>query len=404
MPIGIVEFFNRSRGFGRIRVDHIPEGVFVHFSDVSDKAKILLPNELVEFSVAETKKGPKATKVDRFGRRFCGLIDHYDKGFGRIRSRKGKAYFFHHSDVLGRGFKYIANAFEVEFSPFEGEGGWQAKEIVITDTRPPLEKFARLVYWKKQLQQLADLAKEEKWKVEDESRSHHPFPLLENYLYHTFSRLREENKVVFTRDEQGRALAAFHTGLLTTQEEEISAFFQPNKRKDRNRGYIKMPRWELLGFGQESHRWMSHFSAKPPLASFTKDPCSLIFDPQRRLIVDFDHILEDHEERFPDNFLSLNREDRAIRLRQAIEKARFRVSRNYRVAIPQYYHGQVQLLLPLTLDEGGEVDLALVVGKEYEVYRANTVIPLDWAYQNARLIAPLEEAWLLKSCKQSSGA
>ncbi|MEL6732682.1 MAG: DUF3825 domain-containing protein, partial [Bacteroidota bacterium] len=63
----------------------------------------------------------------------------------------------------------------------------------------------------------------------------------------------------------------------------------------------------------------------------------------------------------------------------------------------QYYRGKVQLLLPLCLVDPKVPDLALVVSWEHEVYRANTVLGLDWAYQNARLMAPLEDGWLWRA-------
>lgn len=396
MPIGIVEFFNRSRGFGRIRVDEIPGGIFVHYSDVRGDAKILLENELVEFGLKETSKGPKAQGVNRFGERLCGTIVHYEKGYGYVKdSQGGELYFLHHRDVMGKGFKRIQKGFHVEFSPFASELGNQAAEIVITDTRPALERFAKLGAWRNRLKKLARMAQEERWKWPDSEEEHFDCPILQNYLYHTFDRLVEENKILFSRDMDNKRVASFHTGLLTDMEEEIFAFFQQNKSIVRNSGYIKRPKWELIGFEKESHRWMSHFPQKPQLASFTQDPSQFIYDPSRRLAVDFDHILRDNINRLPEEIQELSKEEMGIRMRQAVEKAIFKVKRNYRLAIPQYYDGQIQLLLPLTLSGPRKVDLALVVAQEHEIYRANTVIPTSWAYQNARLLAPLNQDWLI---------
>jgi hypothetical protein len=39
-------------------------------------------------------------------------------------------------------------------------------------------------------------------------------------------------------------------------------------------------------------------------------------------------------------------------------------------------------------------DLALVVARENEVYRASTVLTLDMAFNNARLIARPDREWL----------
>ncbi|MEO0898929.1 MAG: DUF3825 domain-containing protein [Bacteroidota bacterium] len=393
MPIGIVEFFNRSRGFGRIRTDHIPGGVFVHYSDVEGDAKILLENELVEFDVKPTQKGPKAKGVHRFGERLSGTITHYENGFGFISSKtKRGSYFLHHHDVMGKGFKRIAPNFQVEFSPFESDSGLQAKEVVITDTRPALERFARLSQWRLRLEELVLLAKRENWNLHPEDEKGHP--ILENYLYHTFARLEEEHKILYSQDQQGRKLSCFHTGLVTEKEEEIFAFFEMNKKGRRIRGYIKHPAWELIGFAEESHRLMSSFPYKPKLPLFTEDPAELIYDLRKRLVIDFDHIIDDHQERFPKELSEVGREELGIMLRRATERASFQVQRNFRMAVPQYYNGNIQLLLPLCLLHPQKIDLALVIGRDQEIYRANTIIPLDWAYQNARLIAPLTENWL----------
>ena len=56
----------------------------------------------------------------------------------------------------------------------------------------------------------------------------------------------------------------------------------------------------------------------------------------------------------------------------------------------------MQLLLPLCLLQDGKADLALVVEKEKDgrAYRGNTVLTLDMAYSNARLLARPDPDWL----------
>lgn len=71
-----------------------------------------------------------------------------------------------------------------------------------------------------------------------------------------------------------------------------------------------------------------------------------------------------------------------------------KVSANYKLAIPQYYEGKIQLLLPLCLADDNIPDLALVVTKTNNVYRGHTCLTLDMAYNNARLIARPESNWL----------
>jgi hypothetical protein len=80
----------------------------------------------------------------------------------------------------------------------------------------------------------------------------------------------------------------------------------------------------------------------------------------------------------------------------------FRVEQNYKTAIPQFHWGsrdekepgKLQLLLPLCLEDVGRADLALSIDKMHGVYRATTVLTLDMAYNNARLIARPDKEWL----------
>lgn len=61
---------------------------------------------------------------------------------------------------------------------------------------------------------------------------------------------------------------------------------------------------------------------------------------------------------------------------------------------PQFYNGKLQLLLPLCLLTKSKADLAMVIDKENNVYRASTCLTLDMAINNARLIAKPDDEWL----------
>lgn len=393
MALGIVTFFHVERGFGRIKTDDHPNGVFVHFSDVDSPAKILVENELVELSIQQTAKGPKAARVFRVTERLTGTMLNFDRGFGQIQEKQsGNLYFVHHTDIIGNGLKQVDSEYEVEFSHFENSKGLQAKEVIVSDRRQALERFAWLGDFERHLHRLAGMAQAERWdSPEDTGRRFH---ILKNYLRHTFNRLKEEEKIAFSIDQEERRYACFNTGLVTDKQEELFAYFTPNKHRKRYDSYLKRPKWMLKCFGRESHRMMSHFPERPPLPTYFYHASELIYDPNRRLVPDYNHIVEDRFERFPPHLRSLGRDELLSRVRHAITLAVRSVTRNYRSAIPQYYEGRIQLLLPLCLEVPQRVDMALVVSKEHQIYRANTVIPLDWAYQNARLIAPLRKGWL----------
>ena len=80
----------------------------------------------------------------------------------------------------------------------------------------------------------------------------------------------------------------------------------------------------------------------------------------------------------------------------SIDEVRKRVRTNYKIAVPQYYDGKIQLLLPLCLTAGSpNPDLALVVHKLNDnTYTARTCLTLKMAYNNARLIVKPQSNWL----------
>ena len=84
-------------------------------------------------------------------------------------------------------------------------------------------------------------------------------------------------------------------------------------------------------------------------------------------------------------------------MKNALETAIKRANWNYKTAIPQYYptHDSTSLLLPLALKDERTIDLALVVEKQASGnYQGHTVLPLAWAYSNARLITRPDSDWL----------
>ena len=75
-----------------------------------------------------------------------------------------------------------------------------------------------------------------------------------------------------------------------------------------------------------------------------------------------------------------------------------RIRWNFKTAIPQYYprFNLMSLLLPLALINDEVVDIALVVTKNPSgSYLGRTILPLDWAYMNARLVCRPDSDWLV---------
>lgn len=240
------------------------------------------------------------------------------------------------------------------------------------------------------LEQLAELAEDENWNYR-QAPADRPYPILFNYLQHTFMRLSEEGKVA-----ESDGAACFNTGLVTELQEAIYAYLVPNLNPGQQR-------WKLEAFVKESDRKLLPFGSLPGLAHYFEEPGDLIYDARLPLRPNLDHIMSDNRERFPEPFRSMETYQLRLNLDGAIQHAIRRVARNYKTAIPNYYRpsvqgrpgkGTLQLLLPLCLTHPRQADMALAVFREREVYLGATILTLDMAYNNARLIARPDSEWL----------
>ncbi len=234
------------------------------------------------------------------------------------------------------------------------------------------------------LQELAELAEPEDWAYKYTS-TEYPNPLLFNYVRYTYRRLAEESKLALADDGQ---YCCFNVGLVTSNQEPLYASFEVNRKEGVQpwffKGWFRRGEWEL-----------TRFPELPELAQYFDDPSCLVFDARRDFRINIEHIIsETPRERFPEPYKSLEAYALQTVLKGAIDNARERVRRSYKTAVPQYYRGQVQLLLPLCLSNAQHADLALVVERYSTFYRASTCLTLDMAYNNARQLARPDRDWL----------
>lgn len=319
-----------------------------------------------------------------------------DKGFGYVAADDGPDLYYARRSTRFDGNHHPGSGDRVQVEYVQtGDKNPLVTFLKVTELAPwkstgiPLFDFADLGGRAQAVHQLAVLAEDEPW-----DNSHEPtggLPILDSYLRYTFVRLSEEDKVSVSADG---AYAALNTGLVTPMQEEIFALFVKNATPGRQP-------WVLLGFRKRSDRvLLEKFGhALPELANYFDDPAVLLYDRRLQLHINIDHVIE-HIERFPDPL-----KKNEFLARQAVQAAevntRSRVYRNYKAAIPQWYrapqtdHANVQLLLPLCLQQPDKADLALVVDRIGDSYRGNTVLTLDMAYKNARLLARPDSEWLV---------
>lgn len=308
-----------------------------------------------------------------------------------------------------------------------------------SDPGRQLENFAFLGSWQSFLTELADKALDEEWDFE--SSPYKNKQILIQYIKYTFYRLTRENKVCISSDN---CFAAFNTGLVDKHYEDIYACFLPNEDSSETK-------WKFEGFCTAASRGLGkslvdYFNPLPqPPRYYTKGE-ELIFDHDKQLHPDFNHIIIDNIRRLPLQFLRDQVHDEPTasaiigrimettdyhvrntlyselqehlmdnsrlfiriqnRIKDAIELARKRVQWNYKTAIPSYFpkRDTMSLMLPLALIDDSQPDVALVVElKRSGNYQGQTIITMPQAYIDARLLCRPNSEWLSTSVKTTSG-
>jgi hypothetical protein len=291
---------------------------------------------------------------------------------------------------------------------------------------PRILLWARIEDFRQTINDLKNLALEERWYYKKQDPSY-PFPILAKYLNYTFYRLtKEKNKILLTE-----RYAAFNTGLVNKLYEPIYALFEKNRYFGKEWYFHEFC---VSGVGKAGKILASNFNPLPQRAHYFKDPSELIYDnnaPKPQL--NWDHIILENISRFPfelleeykpENFVfrdttvmsTIEKEEyykelavaveddskkfRSIknRLSDSLETALKRIEWNFKTAIPMYYPrtNKMSLLLPLSLIDDDVIDLALVTEKTQSGnYLGHTVLPLDWAYSNARLVTRPDSDWLV---------
>jgi len=289
----------------------------------------------------------------------------------------------------------------------------------------------------KLLCELAGLALPEDWSYP--SVPENPYYVLESYLHYTYYNATFRDGIRFSRDGQ---MKLFNTGLVNYHYQPIYGVFE--------RTTSGKKRWILSGFCVCGERELGkrvsfHMPNRdlPPRINLLKDLNDLLLDGEGEVNPDVSHILRDNVDRLPlemlireageqrvqvlpiiDKMRSRNDKVRAAgiaemkrfidcnqttylyrlaeRLRKAIDVAVLRARWNYKTAVPVYYaaRNSINLLLPLCLNDIGSADehhadVALVISKQPSGnYQAETILTLDMAYLDSRLICRPDSDWL----------
>lgn len=244
--------------------------------------------------------------------------------------------------------------------------------------------FALMPKFDENIESLLSMAEPEDWDYKH-TPSAHKHPVLRNYITYTYRRVAEEKKIAVTADEE---YCCWNCGLITSSQEPIFVVFSRNKLESSD------PYWHFFRFSRRGEGGLNRFAALPEMPHYFEDPSILVFDTRKELRINVEHVVADNLDRFPADLQKMNPYGLQNIVKGAVDSAIERVKRNYKTAIPQYYQGSIQLLLPLSLTDPAKADLALVVERFSDFYRAATCLTLDMAYNNARQLARPDRDWL----------
>lgn len=226
---------------------------------------------------------------------------------------------------------------------------------------------------------LAPKAIRENWKWSDDSRNdYYSQPILKSYLEYTFYRLMDEDSKLEEHEKKiisygGKSY--FNSGLLDRNFRQIN-IVGTEQTLEKDIPGIGLCRWLLLSDVQAySHN--EHEIAR----MFREDEWVKEDDIERELLLT--RIARDFD--------------------SARERAKLMAERNYKLAVPQFYKetNEIQFLLPICLGEREEAEkpqCALVLSLDKTGHRpysrGETILTLDMAYNNTRLIAKPDVFWL----------
>lgn len=395
-----VEWWAPLRGYGAARASDGSTALVRHTDLPGVGYRWLAKGETFKADVVVDGDNQRVRNISDLPIGTNGTISAYDpdRGLGTVVSESGDEYSLHYSELLtARSERVYPSVGEsCSFQPGDRNGRSVATRVKVRDPRVGIARWCRIpdYAW----QALAGLAETENWELshndpdattDGTDASQDPaFSVLKSYISQTFQRLEAQDRLANGVMQNGIAILGFNTGLVTPNQEEIYGLMQANRSASDIHAYA----W--LDWAKESDpRIAGVFSPRPQRATYWDDPSVLYFEPGSEIIVDWNHFVVDHIERYPVNL----RDPQMARMltQAAVVAAKNRVQRNYKTAVPQFYRGEVQLLLPLCLLGTAEAQLALVIRKVGSEYHGETVLPLAAAMKNARLLARPDKDWLL---------
>ena len=427
MENGFIKWYDKKNGYGYVISSK--GDLFFHSSEVSEELATLLRtnhynNEPVVYDISASSLRPGDNQASNlnidFSKRCVGYIVLQERDGERFPYAKevktGKEYA-----VSVRNMKTAQSRF-INFEDREGDPviftpvETSATDLEIVDNRRFILRFADfsrkikdnsgafilLPSYKGYSHALQTLkktfCKDESWDyIQNRTED---IPILTSYLDQTCKRIIEENKLVLGQSNEGKEYAYFNTGLADCFQSEIFAYFERNYNYKESESWgISIPKWHFLEFNTEESRYRRYFEGRTTaeIASYFEPGTRLVLDPEdlKTAKPNWDHLYERKNRIAVQNINIMSEMDFRDAINDSIDLAYRRIKRNYKTAIPQFYSHEIQFLVPLYSRKDRVNALAAMVIRQNErIYEISTLLTLDQAYNNARLLAKPDREWL----------
>lgn len=267
----------------------------------------------------------------------------------------------------------------------------------------------------------------EKWSFQNSSQKQSvtihektDYPILESYIKNIYAKLIKDhldlsnpdniNKGKIIKSSYGRFML-FNSGLLNKYVEEICIIGELVTTKNKSIAYCKNP---IIANGKRDTITTYKFKQEdvedwPEIVSFFDDINQVVFNAKsERIDLDYESLEHCIDERvllrWPGKYQDLYKKGDvktiSDALKNAINNALMIAKRNYKYVVPQYRPttDTIQFLMPIYLDneydKSPDFALVLALDDATHYYFPETVLKLDDAYNNARLIAKPDDLWL----------
>lgn len=297
--------------------------------------------------------------------------------------------------------------------------------VPLSEFYPSIDRFLNRNSDGFDLRTLAEITKRQNWDFTNDKGKVVQFGSLNYYLELTFGRIDEDIKVAETARMDCQELVStpdgkgmlFCTGLT---HREFGSFIYACCSDPDDNGVYQTVKW-VFGIGPEGDRNYPQELCFPKCngqrnhglpypANWTREPEKLVFQYQRgaksNIHFRFDHMFGDHLDRIKSEGTDatgigdkLDFDEFVKRIESAWPTTRKLLEANYKNAIPTYYEGDIQLLVPLFLDKRkpSTPSAALVLARDRnreDGYYAPTFLTLEMARNNALVITRVDDSWL----------